>query len=453
MLGASGSRFSSGRFYQGRFGRQNRLWVGRGGGTALPVWVLRGEDEALPEWQAAFAVGYGYSTDIYSLSSDTSGFLTAIGATYARNSSATYFDSAGVVKTATANTLRLDHHPSTLTALGYRAEGERTNLILRPAAIGGTDWSLVSGLTANTTAGIAPDSNQTLSLLQATSNSSDRAQTASMNASASTIYAASIVYKAGTTSSTRFSVFNGGVTVERGRQSLSWPGGVPSFNGAVTGLTRFLNPWTGGFYQLGITFDSDVQTTLAMLVYGDSSGGAGNISAWGADLEAGAFVSSVKPFGTGSAFTRVADTFSLSISGSEGSVYVEGYAAPGVQGNQVLWEATGNSGNDRIRIYRNSSGNIVLSVTDDSVEEVSIDAGNVANGANFKVAITWEAGNYNIALNGTAGTADTFAATPTISTQYLGNSAAGTDGWFGTVADIAIFDTAYSDAWLESVTA
>lgn len=55
--------------------------------------------------------------------------------TFTRSSSATYFDSAGALQTATTDVPRFDYDPATLVARGLLIEEQRTNLLLNSASL------------------------------------------------------------------------------------------------------------------------------------------------------------------------------------------------------------------------------------------------------------------------------------------------------------------------------
>lgn len=73
--------------------------------------------------------------------------------TVVRASTATYFDSAGVIQTASNNILRLDYNPATLAALGVLVEEQRSNLIVQSNNFA-TTWAANSASGAQNTTGI-----------------------------------------------------------------------------------------------------------------------------------------------------------------------------------------------------------------------------------------------------------------------------------------------------------
>ena len=90
-------------------------------------------------------------------------WLTAIGGTYARASSATYLQ-GGVVKTAAANTPRF---PTDLGGVpqGIRLTGAGTNILLSSNSIGDANWTVQSGIVATLNNVAAPDGTTTATKL------------------------------------------------------------------------------------------------------------------------------------------------------------------------------------------------------------------------------------------------------------------------------------------------
>jgi len=108
--------------------------------------------------------GAGSSTSIPSFSRDFATVKTlnhGIGPdiTFTRTGTATYFNSSGVLTTATANEPRFDHDPSTLASKGLLIEEGRTNSIVNSQGTGAsagtpgtqpTGWGLTTSITGLT---------------------------------------------------------------------------------------------------------------------------------------------------------------------------------------------------------------------------------------------------------------------------------------------------------------
>lgn len=115
--------------------------------------------------------------------------------TFARVSTATYFDSGGVMRTAAANTPRWDYDPATLALRGVLIEESRTNLIF-PSVIGGVRWvsnGLLLGGSVTTPDGVV----STTALLNAndTTNSARTIDNSGNAIIGSTAYTASVYFK------------------------------------------------------------------------------------------------------------------------------------------------------------------------------------------------------------------------------------------------------------------
>ena len=79
------------------------------------------------------ALSLDFVADRYTLNGTAytplSSFISSAGASFTRTSTATYFNSAGILQTAAANTPRFDYDPTTLTARGLMIEEARTNYV------------------------------------------------------------------------------------------------------------------------------------------------------------------------------------------------------------------------------------------------------------------------------------------------------------------------------------
>lgn len=84
--------------------------------------------------------------------------------TVTRASTATYFDQLGVMKTAAANELRIDHDPVTGECKGFLIEESRTNLLTYSEQLDNAAW-VKSNTTVTPNAALAPDGSYTMDLL------------------------------------------------------------------------------------------------------------------------------------------------------------------------------------------------------------------------------------------------------------------------------------------------
>jgi len=104
-----------------------------------------------------------FTTDHYTLNGTSyaslASFLTATSGTFSRTSTATYFDSAGVLQTAASGAPRFDYDPITHAAKGILIEESRTNILKQSNAFTTAPWdtSTCGGLTNSGSTTTAPD--------------------------------------------------------------------------------------------------------------------------------------------------------------------------------------------------------------------------------------------------------------------------------------------------------
>ncbi len=115
------------------------------------------------------------------------------GATFSRASSATYFDTAGVLRSAASNVPRFDHDPLIGEPLGFLCEMQSTNAVPNSTALGG--YSATS-LTVADDAVTSPDGTVNASTLVAPAeNSSHLAQSGGFNITSGQTYGLSYFCK------------------------------------------------------------------------------------------------------------------------------------------------------------------------------------------------------------------------------------------------------------------
>ena len=155
-----------------------------------------------------------------------------------------------------------------------------------------------------------------------------------------------------------------------------------------------------------------------------TANGTGTIHVWGADLQAGATLSSYIPTTTAAA-TRsasLADLISSAIANNIRSFYVE-FSSPAV-GTRGAVSLNDNTANERIEIIT-SGTDPRLVVHDGGVEQANINGGTVAANVRTRIAVRINADDFAISINGGAVVTDTSGTLPTVDRLMFGRTQAG----------------------------
>lgn len=203
--------------------------------------------------------------------------------TFTRASSATYFDSQGVLQTATTDVPRFDHNPVTGESLGLLVEEQRTNLLLRSEEFDNASWTLFGTTSRSANATTAPNGSLTADSVTLPVGTAGIYQLVS--ASASTSYTFSVWIRADSSQTVRLVI----------NTNLSDP--------SVLTVTA-----TTAWQRFSITKTTSVGTTSVTAQL--DTGGGNTFYLWGAQLESGAFPTSYIPTTTATV-TRSADVASI----------------------------------------------------------------------------------------------------------------------------------------------
>ena len=227
--------------------------------------------------------------------------------TFTRASSGTFVGSDGLIKTATTDTPRFDHNPTTGESLGLLVEEARTNLTQKSQEFEDVYWTkTVCTITANEST--APDGTLTADLWTNTSSPGSISNTITKDTTSRT-YTASVWVK-GTLSQFTFSI-DSGVTTDRGRVQFNLSTNTVSgtFNeGAFTNTSGTLAVYPNGWVRLAITTTTSTGTTIRFRPF--FSGSSASVRIWGAQIEEGAFATSYIPTTTATV-TRSADVANI----------------------------------------------------------------------------------------------------------------------------------------------
>ena len=389
------------------------------------------------------AFGFGFSFPSFSalrsvgVPSLTLNFMTGLldsKITFTRSSTATYFDSSGLVKIAAIDAPRFDYTPDTKVLRGLLVEEARTNLLNWSqtfATSGGTqnNWVDSASLQRVSTDRISPDG--TANALEIIANAVDQ----TIRASAA----------AGSSAQRVFSVFIKRVT-GTGDIQYTLDNGTNWTTQAVTSdWVRYTFAATTANQQVGIR----IRTS------GDS------IQIWGAQLETAACPSSYIPT-TSASVQRQGDVATVSTltpwySATAGTLYTQFIEfCPDAANNRGISALDDSTNNNRVAMFVPAGATLAIA----SRVVAGGTATNPANSAVFtanqitKAALAYAVGTNQAALcvNGATPTTASPAASPTgVNTLRIG-AIFGTTQLGGWVQELKYFNRRLAGSELQSLT-
>lgn len=331
--------------------------------------------------------------------------------------------------------LPIDYHPTTHAALGVLIEEQRTNLLTYSQEFDNAAWTKnASSISATNIT--APDDTATAELLASNTDN-----------------AIHYLFVGSPPSITSGVTYTGSVFLKKGTGSTAPDWMQLSLSGASFGSIQYANfnlmtgevgtvgagatatveDVGGGWYRCSITATATSTSGGSLLVvftnnndalgrvpaYADAT--TSNVCVWGAQLEAGAFATSY--IQTGSAqVTRAADQVSLATSAfnygaAEGTLMVEASVNAFKSTSNRIASLYGAS--SRLAdVYALPASSIAYYKTSDS-SQLTIGLAVVAQTL-FKVGIAYKLNDYQGALGGTLGGADTSTGTLPVDTSTLG---------------------------------
>lgn len=225
---------------------------------------------------------------------------------FTRSTTATFFDSDGVLQTAAIDAPRFTYAPDTLAAQGLLIEEARTNLLSYPRRFDNAAWVKNRAFVVPFS-GIAPDGSLTATkIVENTDNNTHELTKPSLSVTSGQDYTAKYVVKAGERNfcSLTFRAGGGGFANETAFFDLS-NGVVGTTTGSISNVS--IQPSANGFYEIiatavaaGSVSGATVTLKPATADGTDSYAGDGTsgIYIWHAQLEEGSNATSVIPSGT-----------------------------------------------------------------------------------------------------------------------------------------------------------
>ncbi len=342
---------------------------------------------------------------------------------------------------------RLDYLGSTCPKL--LLEPQRTNLILQSEAFN-TTWipEAAPTITANTT--VAPDGTTTGDTIAATAANSGVYQLLTV---ANGVAHSFSVYLKNISSATN--VLIGCDTFpSNAKINFNTVTGAIIATGAGITSSSVTNAGNGWYRVQGTYTSTGVANTF--LIYGQ---GVMSFSAWGAQVEAGAYVTSYIPTTT-AAVTRAAELaqktgISSLIGQTEGTIFAEINLAKllGIQSRYIL-VISDNTANNRIYIaFSGSSSNILRArIFSAGVQQISIDTGTISSLGKYKLALAYNNNDAVLYVNGVQIGTDTSVTIPACSQLNVCTNQAGASPFDDGINQALLFKTRLTNAQLAELT-
>lgn len=356
--------------------------------------------------------------------------------TFTRSTIATYIDAFGVLKTATANTPRLDHDPQTGVCKGLQIEEARTNLLLRSEEFDNAAWSKTNA-TVTPNATTSPDGALSADTLVASVTGSFAR--AAQNISGITVqtYALTWYVKAGSVPFLHGTVEKAGAQTLRFNANLSSGVAQATTSVGTIAATASLQALPNSWWRLTLVVTVPETGTYAFFIGPANAYPSSNctindsIHVWGAQLEAGAFPTSYIPT-TSATVTRAADLPSMTGSNfsswyrqDEGTFVCRGSHAVYSGGVPSFWHTDNGTQNDRIFAGITGSSRQLVVVTSGATV-ASIGGFSPSADVAYNFAAAYRANDFAAVTNGGAVSTDTSGALPATQTVLrIGGSVSG----------------------------
>ena len=394
------------------------------------------------------------------------GGLTSL-ATFTRASSGTYFDSSGVLQTATTNEARIDHFQDGSGNYGLLVEEARTNILLQSEDLTTTWTNFNSTETANTT--IAPDGATTADMFVRSSTSSSYiAQAITKAASAIEYTFSAFVHRtAGTGDYVALrcqGAFPARVDVVYRKSTNAITSSVATtFTGLTSGVETINDDWV----RIWMTFTTDAVSGLTPVissndngVHVDGTSGSSDTTSvfWGMQLEVGSFATSyIKT--TTSSVTRAADVCTIDLSSanwfnsSEGTIVIDFLTLGWSKDYQTMFSfGDGTTGNTIGLRVRGDTEALEVSIIATTTQTALTLESPITHLESRRVAIAYKANDVAACLNGGTVGIDNTVTLPAMTDLYIGDIGSGSRYANAIIPNFRYYPTRLSDATLQAIT-
>jgi hypothetical protein len=372
-----------------------------------------------------------------------------------RLSGGSYKGRNGLIQYAATEEPRIDFTNYSKGAL--LLEPQRTNLKTNSEAVNNWTQSNISTSTNQTT---APDGTNNADKIIENSGSGSHKVYEGVSTTSGQVYTWSVFLKSDTRSKVRLNIFGAYAEFDVTNQTLLTQSGITSYK---------IEDYGNGWGRFSITETANASSTLTYVYLLNDSGsvsytgdGSSGLFVWGGQLEQGSYSTSYIPT-AGSAATRVQDYIAKGgnnyiFNDSEGVLFAEIKALANDQTYRFITISDNSTSSNRVVISFNTVSNQIRC---DLIVGGSTQSAFATNSYDItqknKVAIKYELNNVKMFVNGLqVGATDTSAnvfPSGTLSQINFDNGNLGSTFYYeGFLNDLQYFDTALTDAELQTLT-
>lgn len=410
--------------------------AGAGAPTSADILALAERDDLLRGIAAAgvpespslildFVRGVQFAKGGFVGASVVSMIAAIAGSSFARASTATYFDSDGLMKTAASGVPRIAYDPVSRLRRGLRVEAARTNLLTYSEQLGDVSWAK-GAVTVTDNAATAPDGLTTADKVVETITTSSHNLNKSVTVVSATAYTCSIFVKVAERSSARLYFDDGAGTVHAGAIFDLVSEAITGITG--TGATARMDFVGNGWVRLQVSGTTTSTTGRFVFYLNDAAGswtytgdGSSGIYVWGAQVEAGVAASSYIPT-VASSVVRAADALLFGTSpwvnpASPGTYLAEAVFDSPAGPTDRLMEISDSTNNNRILLQRTLSGAGSAAVIASGATSSNPALGAVTIGQPYRIVAAMADNDMAFSSDGAAVVTDTSGAIPIGLTQ------------------------------------
>jgi hypothetical protein len=375
---------------------------------------------------------------------------------FTRSTTATRVNSAGLIESVAINVPRLDYLNSTCPKL--LLEPSRTNLVLQSSAFDDAAWSANLNATVTANATTAPDGAITADKIVEDTNNSQHFIGQTPTSVSGVAHTISVYAKAAERSF--LFLFEDSAGGRNAYFNLS-NGTIGTVGGSATAsITSVGNGW----YRCSVTYTASgtlVRMRCAPATANGTASYTGNgtsgIFVWGAQIEVGAYATSLIPTTT-AAVTRGADlaqktSASALIGQTEGTIFWEIQVdIQSASGNEILLTIdNGSTYDNSMYLAKGETGSLIAAIVVGAVIQAQFTISKTTG--SFKMALGYANNNSAFFVDGVqVSTTDTSCSIPaSLSRISLGNTPLGPSS--GPIKQLLLFPTRLSNADLAALTA